>query len=132
MKHIIAIACTALGALSASSLAPTPAHANGQGGGSTPAAPCVANYADIDLASRSMSWGVYCPEGGQIFVDAQVFYGSELVTLPDAGARTVAPGETWTVWSQDPSRWGRADHGVLHIVQENGNGPASVLAHKVK
>lgn len=132
MKKTLFLGLGALTSAAAWLLSPAPAAADGRGGGGQPPAPCVATYAAIDLASRSMSWGVYCPEGGNVYVDAQLFYGSDLETLPDAGARTLIPGETWTVWTQDTTRTGSADHGVLHIVQEFGSGPASVLAHVVK
>jgi hypothetical protein len=135
MKKQITFALAGLVAAGIAHVAlPHSAQANGRTEGGT-ATPCTANYSDIDLASRSMSWGVYCPEGGTISVDAMVFYGSEPgVALPDQGTRYVQPGETWTIWSQDNTHTGFADHGVLHISQTVCNGPGCqlTLAHKVK
>lgn len=126
MKKQLALALGSLTTLAALFVSPDAAQA-------TPPAPCVATYADIDLASRSMSWGVYCPDGGRVFVDTALFYGNEdFVQVPDQGAHVLVPGESWTIWSQDNTHTGAADHGVLHIVQENGNGPVTVLAHKVR
>ncbi len=136
MKKQVILALSGLVAAAAISVfAPKAAEANGAGGVDQGATACTANYADIDLASRSMSWGVYCPDGGYITADAMVFYGSEPgVALPDAGGRYVQPGETWTVWSQDNTHTGSADHGVLHISQTMCDGPGCqlVLAHEIK
>lgn len=110
------------------------AFANGRGSGESNETPCTLNYADVDLASRNMNWGVYCPDGGYISVYGAVFYddyeGGSAIAMPDSGGRYVEPGETWTIWTQDNSRenyWGPADHGVLHISQTMCNGPGCQL-----
>ncbi|GLZ77820.1 hypothetical protein Afil01_26270 [Actinorhabdospora filicis] len=92
---------------------------------------CNATYAQLDLPSRSAGWTVVCDGTATIYVDAQVWYEStqELVTLPGAGAHVVQAGQTWNVWTQDSTHTGAADHGVVHIVKDNGNGPATPLAH---
>lgn len=115
----------ALLAGAASVFAASSVVANGRTGG-VPA--CYVTYADVDLWSRSASYGVYCPEGGQIYVDAGMVYGNQWVSLPDTGSFTLSPGQTLSIWTQDNSHSGRADQGVLNIVQEI-NGPGGVLAY---
>lgn len=135
-KHLLGATTLMLAATTAA----VPALANGRGGGSPEnATPCTLNYIDIDLASRNMSFGVYCPDGGYISVHATVYYQdiNSTRTLPDSGSRYVEPGETWTVWTQDNSRenyWGKADVGVLHISQTMCSGPGCplTLAHLVE
>lgn len=99
--------------------------ANGRTGG-VPA--CYVTYANLDLWSRSASYGVSCPEGGKIYVDAGMVYSNQWVPLPNTGAFTIAPGQTLSIWTQDTTRTGRADQGVLNIVQEI-NGPGGVLVY---
>ncbi len=131
IKNIIgAVAVVAVGA--AAVVLSTPALANGRGSGEVTATACTITYADIDLASRNMNWGINCPDGGNISVDASVYYQDidDTRYLPQAGNRYVEPGETWTVWTQDNSRenyWGAADVGVLHISQTMCNGPGCQL-----